>query len=197
MSSPTNLPRAFKPQTCRPVTLVHWRDRKWAARIPADPLRILGNVWIPCIVAMQRCARPSVKAIVTAVKDIGRAAAKIWNNDVNGLRFSIRGDVLRVCTEGPGTLRADTCNKSWSVCVCVCVRVCIGKWRQSRVFMYESMRASLHVSVCVWACDYVNKSGPMTCVYMSSHGLYLTKCCERHICSPSSFSSRPPKRFSW
>lgn len=79
----------------------------------------------PCSVALG----PSVKAIATAVKDIGRAAAKIRNNDVNGLQFSIRGDVLKVCAEGPGALRADTCNKSWSVCVCVRVSALVNEER--------------------------------------------------------------------
>ncbi len=36
--------------------MVYWHVCKWKACIPQDPLRILGNVWNSCIVAIQRCA---------------------------------------------------------------------------------------------------------------------------------------------
>lgn len=51
ITSLINLPCAFKPQTCRPVTrCTYWHVCEWAAYIPLDPHGILGNVWVPCIV---------------------------------------------------------------------------------------------------------------------------------------------------
>lgn len=77
MSSLTNLPRAFKPQTCRPVT----RCTGVSVNEQHVSPRTLSGYWVmsgflalwPCSAALG----PSVKAIATAVKDIGRAAAKI------------------------------------------------------------------------------------------------------------------------
>lgn len=131
-----NLPCAFKPQTCRPVTqCTYWHVCKWAAHIPLDPHGILGNVWVPCIVHCKadRLLR-QLSQWWKKKKKTGIAAVKIRNDDVNRLQFSVWGDVLNVCTEGLSPLRADTCNTSWTACVFL-KRV----WT-SEVLLYEGGR---------------------------------------------------------
>lgn len=117
ITSLINLPCAFKPQPCRPVTQCnYWHVCKWAAYIPLDPHGILGNVWVPCIV---HCNTDRLLRQLSQWWK-KRLGSQQWKYEMTmWTDFSIWGDVQNVCTEGLSPLRADTCNTSWTTCVCI------------------------------------------------------------------------------